>query len=329
MAKPKRAAPTFKTDKALFVALASNDYSTRSAAQEHVIAMLGALAPDAAVARVKALADAALTSAPKIAKAVGHKILPPLVKLGVAIPRTYDPLISGYGVIAELRDVLSSLPEDRRIAILRREVLGDDGMASGRVRESLLDLIPKTARAEILAALKNQERAARAKAPPPPPPVPREPGPFTFQEPSAFWPEKYGELDAIDKAQFRAAGAAYMGGIVKTGEHFIKRLPSQELDASDREWRRWKVLRDDSHEYDVWVFWVDNATVFPARKTERAPVQMVQGSWQPLKQNTKAKTLADEMERSAPRDLWTLSKVNLKKPTTKKQHPTKKARASR
>lgn len=171
---------------------------------------------------------------------------------------------------------------------------------------------------------------AKRKLEPKPKPVkaapPAEPdGPFTFTEPSVFWPEDYAGLDNIDKMQFRASGAAYMGGVVKSGAHFVSRLPAFELDESDREWRRWKVMRDGVHAYDVWVFWVDNATVFPARKPERAPIQMMQGDWQPMNQRAPAKALANDFGRSAPSDLWTVPKTKAK--TKAKAKPTAKAKA--
>ena len=324
MAKPKKPARTFKTDAALFAGLTSDDYPVRSAAQEYVVAMFASLAPAAATARAHELAAAALASTQEIQRATGHNVLPILVEHGAEVPAAYDSLVSGYGVIEELRAVLASLPVERRIAILRREVLGGDAIASSRVREYLLDLISKAASGAILRAHEEAgEDAHEAEEPA----APRALGPFTFTEPTVFWPEKYPDLDAIDKAQFRAAGVGYMGGVVKSGDHFIKRLPANDLDTSDREWRRWKVMRDGVHKYDVWVFWVDNASVFPARKSERAHIQMVQGSWQAMKQTAAAKKLADEVERSAPRDLWTVPKAN-KKSTTKtkltKQSPAKK-----
>jgi hypothetical protein len=92
---------------------------------------------------------------------------------------------------------------------------------------------------------------------------------------------------------------------VKGARDFLAKLRKDDLDAGDAELRRWKVMRQEEHVYDLWVVWVENGSFFIAGSPEPIPVHIVQGTYAPLADD--ATTLAKELEDSEPDGgIWSL-----------------------
>ncbi len=130
------------------------------------------------------------------------------------------------------------------------------------------------------------------------------PGPYSFVDPEAVYPSDYKRLDAVSKAQYRVAAGAYVGGgPVKNPRSFIARLKKDGLDEGDAQLRKWKILRDGMHVFDLWVVWVENGTFFVAGTEDPAEVQIIQGGYEGYGLATAA--LAEELAASEPEGgLW-------------------------
>jgi len=316
--KPRKA----PTDAALLKALESTDYSVYSAATDELDAWFAAN-PGDAVARAMKLGDAAVrVSGREALDKVGYTILPVLVDAGVAVPPKFDVLFSGYGTPDKQRAVFSAIPRAR----LEKALAKVGHVERMRIFEVALDLAPALTTTFLRAAwdeskvdlsnhgfvtqwkepdIRKQVKAFAAwvkkeikKLPPPPAPPKEEPGTLTFHRPKDLWPEDFASLDAVGKAQYRQAAAAYVGGTVRDGKHFVKRLLGGDLDESDAKMRRWHVKQGGRHVFDFWVVWVDNGSIFEAGTKNLVPVHQVQGSFQALQKKPKWVALADDFRRS-------------------------------
>ncbi len=344
------------TDAELLRGLASDSYTVYSAAESELQGWFAAH-PDAAVARATKLCEAALGSEHAAARdKVGYVALPVVAHAlakGQVLPQKWDPLISVYGDPVEIRAMVLPMPAARREAIFAREVATGDSNRIWRLVDLFLDLAPgctrpildyfasrnelrqrlswiqltkwKTNVPEVAAILKEYE--ARAKKLPKLVPPPRPAGSFTFTDPVVIGPRDYAKLDALGKAQYRAAAEAYLGGKVKDAAHFVKRLEADDMNEGDAEMRRWKISKAGQHLYDLWVVWVDNGTFFHAGKSTRAPAYLVQDSYLPIGKSAAAKALADDLGNSAPQDLWSIGKVAKKKSPKKKTAKAARPRA--
>lgn len=317
--KPKKVS----TDAALLKALESPDYGVYSAATQELDAWFAAN-PNDAVARAMKLGDAAVRgSGKKALEKVGYTILPVLVRAGVAVPPKFDVLLSGYGAPDKQRAIFAAIPRAR----LEKALAKASHIERMRIMEIALDLVPALTTAFLRAewdewkedvsdhsfvaqwkvpAIRKQVKAFAAwvkkeikKLPPPPPPPKEEPGTLTFHRPKDLWPEDFSSLDAVGKAQYRQAAAAYVGGTVRDGKHFVKRLLADDLDESDAKMRRWQVKQGGRHVFDFWVVWVDNGSIFEAGTKNRVPVHQIQGSFQALEKKPKWVALADDFRRSS------------------------------
>lgn len=117
---------------------------------------------------------------------------------------------------------------------------------------------------------------------------------------------RYPGLDELGKAQWRITAGGYVGANVRGPRDFIAKLRRDELDESDGQMRRWKVLRGDEHAYDAWIIWVENGAFFRAGTAEQAPVTLVQDSYLPSDETNGSRILAEELQASAPESLWAL-----------------------
>lgn len=318
---PKKAKKP-STDAALLKALASTDYSVYSAATDELDAWFAAN-PSDAVARAMKLGDAAvLVSGRNALDKVGYTILPVLVDAGVAVPPKFDVLFSGYGTPDKQRAVFAAIPRAR----LEKALAKVSHIERMRISEIALDLAPALTTTFLRAAwdeskvdlsnhgffaqwkepaIRKQVKAFAAwvkkekkKLPSPPPPPKEEPGTLTFHRPKDLWPDDFASLDAVGKAQYRQAAEAYVGGAVRDGKHFVKRLLANDLDESDATMRRWQVKQGGRHVFDFWVVWVDNGSIFEAGTKNRVPVHQIQGSFQALQKKPKWTALADDFRRS-------------------------------
>lgn len=131
-------------------------------------------------------------------------------------------------------------------------------------------------------------------------------GPYRFVDPVRVLPTDYAGLDALGKAQWLATASGYVGAKVRGPRDFIAKLRRQELHESDGEMRRWRVLRGDQHVFDAWLVWVENGAFFRAGTPELVPAYLVQDSYLPSNGTPDARRLAEELESSAPADLWTM-----------------------
>ncbi|MFO0598247.1 MAG: hypothetical protein U0228_23285 [Myxococcaceae bacterium] len=310
------------TDAQLLAALASTDYSIYSAAQDELKAWFAAH-PAETVARGTKLCDAAARSPKKeLREKVGYTVLPVLIAAGIKVAPAWDALLSGFGTEQGLRTVVAAVPRARLLKALAKITAPE----RARIMEFALDLAPELttvflhaswdeSKADISAhsdVLKWKQPAIRAQAkkfaawakkerkklPPPPPPPKEAPGTLTFHEPTDLWPEDFASLDAVGKEQYRQAAGAYVGGTVRDGKHFVKRLIADDLDESDAKMRRWQVKQGGQHVFDFWVVWVDNGSLFHAGTKDRVPVHQVQGSFQALEKRPKWIALADDLRRS-------------------------------
>lgn len=310
------------TDAQLLTALESTNYLVYSEAESELEAWFEAN-PDQAVSRAMKLADEAVrSSGPAARQKVGYTVLPTLVAAGVAVPETYDVLLSGFGSPGSQRAVFAAIPQER----LERALAQVSHLERMRVSELALDLVPALTTTFLRAewdefkedqsdhgffqqwkvpAIKARVKAFKAwvkkeakKLPPPPPPPEKEPGTLSFHDPQDLSPEDFPALDAIGKAQYRLAAEAYVGETVRDGKQFVKRLVADDLDESDARMRRWKVRQGDRHVFDFWVVWVDNGSIFEAGSKKKVPVQQIQGSFQALEKKPKWAALADDFARS-------------------------------
>ena len=176
-----------------------------------------------------------------------------------------------------------------------RQTLAWDGFASLRGRFPELDL--------VLAKFD----AILAREPPPPPPKPPRVGSFRFVAPERVLPGDYDDLDPVGRSQYRKVAGSYVeSGRVKNPRDFIRQLKKEELDESDAELRRWKVMRGSAHVYDLWVVWVENALFFHAGTDEVVPVSVIQGSYLPKRDEPALVDLAEDLASSERESLWSL-----------------------
>lgn len=332
MAGAKKKARPPRSDDALLRAFASSDYGVYSGAEQELEAWFSAH-PDEALVRAKRIAKLALTKAHAAARQrAGYLVLPVLAASlppKSALPAVWDPLVSAFGEVESHRAVLSTIPEPRLTAIFDREIRANQN-AESRIAEHFLDLAPEVtttileraaARGElkrvaswgyltqwrrksprIAAILKQYEARAKKEAPPAPPRKAK--GTLTFREPRAVAPSHYAGLGAVEKAQYRGAAEAYLGGKVRDAKHFVARLEAEDMTEGDALMCRWTVTQGGEHRYDVWVVWVDNATIFEAGTAKRAPVHQIQGTFQALDRKAASARLAEDFENSAPRSVW-------------------------
>lgn len=315
-------------DDALLAALSSNTEAIRNEADAIFM-------HDASVARARSMLAKVATAPPHVrTRGVPLVFLSVLAEHEIALPAKWDAsiMISYDEYVAHedarLRTVLAALPMKRRIALLAAEARKASG-ARRRIYRKFLDLAP-TLPAIFLAEAKDLREALREReltqwrkklpevartlrtfeaklARMPKPPKPKKiPGPFTFDRRRVVKPTDYTTLDALGKAQWRIAAEGYIGGGPCSGpRQFIARLKREELDESDADMRRWRVLRDGAHVFDLWVVWVDNGTFFVAGTPKRAPIYMVQSSFLPTDKKPASAELAKLMAASEPKGgLW-------------------------
>lgn len=342
-------------DAQLLEALSSKDYLVSSEAENELEAWFVAH-PDEALARAHGLCALALASPSTEARQkVGYTVLPLIVASlppDTTLPEAYDALVSGYGLPDKLRAVLLAIPEARRVRIFEGQL--GDSTARNRLASGFLDLAPDFTTAFLRHRFMEDERdvtewllffcslprvkqladahqewlKSQPRKPKPPPPPPEPKGTLSFVDGVAVMPEDFDALDAIGKAQYRQAAGAYVGGApVKDAKDFIKKLKADDLDESDAGMRRWKVLQGRQHRYDFWVVWVDNGSLFEANGKKKLPVHQVQGSFQALEKTPEWLALADDLRRSAPSTLWTVTTPKVK--ASKPKPPPKKKPGSK
>lgn len=176
-----------------------------------------------------------------------------------------------------------------------RQTLAWDGFAQRRGQIPALDA--------ILAGFD----AALAKEPPPAPPAPPRVGSFRFVDPARVLPSDYDGLDPVARSQYRQTAGSYVeSGAVKGPRDFVRQLKKEELDEGDAELRRWRVLRNSEHVYDLWVVWVDNALFFRAGTDERCGVSVIQGSYLAERDEPALVDLAEDLAASEREGLWAL-----------------------
>jgi hypothetical protein len=225
---------------------------------------------------------------------------------------TYDYGTPSDGAI--LREIISAVPEHRRKAIFDRAVHSGDLAIVGK---HLLDLYPpvlarvlearrigvKDRRVKALAEKDPRVRAILAAYKPPKRVIPKKPekGPFDIVDPKVVQPADYKRLGSVDKAQWALNASGFAGTRVRNPREFLAALEKEELDASDMEMRRWRVLRDGKHIYDLWIAWVDGGTLFHAGTKREVGVRLIQGHFDA---RGRLEALADELERSEPEGSW-------------------------
>jgi hypothetical protein len=295
----------FGEDEALTIALGSNAGPTSTEgrkAAERVLMCWFEEHPAEAVARATRIADLMLTEVHALARGrgAGIVVLPRIADAHPELPTKYDDLVRIDHERREteaLRHVLAKIPAERRAAIFARPY-GSGTRAY--VLEDLRDHVPEV-------ALRRLEEAKALEERPREPPPPRAPGPYSFVEMQIVLPSDYRTLDAVGQSQYRQAAGAYAGDgsrPVEDPHDFIALLKTEGLCEGDAELRRWKILREGAHVFDLWVVWVENGTFFLAGKEEPAGVQVIQGKYEAYG-GAPAK-LAEELAASEPqRGLWT------------------------
>jgi len=326
MAKPKR-----RTAAQLFAAM-SREYEIADAASEETRATLNEVSPDEAVRLAEDLCDRALASRNEEARErVGFTCLWTLSNATKRLPAKYDPLISSFGDMDELRDVYAKLTPARAAAILARE--GRDHTRLDRVFQ-LVDLAPealerliehyrkreelgyfvgnsrltkhaKTSKriAAIIKKVTREARAAEKKRPKPPPPPPKV-APLEFVDPAFVGVDQVAHFDDVALAQWRAAASSFFVGNVRTPKAYLAKLAANGMESFDGMMCVWTVKRDGVHAYDLWMVWIDNGVVFPANEPKRAGVYLIQGDWQATDSSAASEQLERDFAASAPSDLW-------------------------
>ncbi len=263
------------------------------------------------------------------------------LRAGQPFPRELYALVMVCSPYENTADaVIERIPPADRLAIFQREIARSEPVDVARAAKQHLHLAPEATTA-ILKAFESHGRLregltlVRGKKHPVIQTLAKAYGkalgapPFTFVAGARVTLADVDALDAVSRAQWEGAATAYCGATVKTPAGFVKRLEKDELDASDSEMRRWLVMRGKTRVYDLWVVWVDNGSFFDAGSKKRAPVHLVQGSFEAT--DATAKDLAADLAASAPKSLWKArpqpAKKSKPKPSAKTKHLTAPSRS--
>lgn len=288
-------------DDKLMTELMSSMDPIRAAAQEELKSWFEKHPND--VARAKRLLTLAAKrpsglASRKAAVAVCVPILVRELRPRDVFPPEHDEVLEVFAADEELvLSVLERMPMERRT---RRFELALARGAYHGITPRMLALASEeiVARVTELEAKKKQEREAERKAEEATK-FARTNAPFRFVDPVRVLPKDYAALDDVKKAQYRATAGGYVAsGKVRGPKDFIRQLKKDDLDESDAELQRWKVMRGAKHVYDLWVVWVENGMFFLAGKKTQVPVYMVQGSYLPRDDKPASKQLAVDLGNS-------------------------------
>jgi hypothetical protein len=206
----------------------------------------------------------------------------------------------------EIPLILAKTPMPHRAPLLRRLPV-----RLLNVNKQVLALAPP----EILAML--AEDSARAAAEASETATRRAAAPYRFVDPVRVLADDYAKLDDVAKSQWRTAAGAYVeSGTVEDPQDFVRQLAKEGLNEGDAQLQYWKVLRGNSHVFDLWVVWVENGSFFVAGQRDRVSVHIVQGRFVALEDTPEAHELAADLSDSQRVSLWDLATRSSRRPAS-------------
>jgi hypothetical protein len=179
------------------------------------------------------------------------------------------------------------------------EELPADIFPNARAERRRFDDLAK-ADARAAAAAAQPPRRAKRKAAARPAPAPA----YVFTNPRTIRLRDVARLTPIARAQFVAAARAYDGKRTAAPADFFAR-EAKSLDERPDQIRvgRWDICAAAAPRtavFEMWVFLVDNGSVFHAGTRRDAGVHMIQGEFQPRKRTPLAQQLAEQLQAVVP-----------------------------